>query len=208
MTSRLRAPLILSSLAAAALLGTAFLGGPSVRDDRRGIEGRLSMGAELAAFLGPALAAARVGGTPPSFSLPAATGGPSTGTFRMAEHLSAHHPVVILFWATWCVPCRTELPFYQGLYERHHAAGLEVVAISMDGASTISRVGPAARRLGVTYDVVTDLDTRITSQLNPRRAAPFSVWVSREGRISWEREGFAPSEQSVIESGIAELVGP
>lgn len=211
MTNRLRAPLILSSLAAFALLGTALLGRPARPLAGEPLEA--SIGAEgalqgLAAFLGPALAAARVGGTPPSFSLPAATGGPSTGTFRMAEHLSAHHPVVILFWATWCVPCRTELPFYQGLYERHHAAGLEIVAISMDNASSISRVGPAARRLGVTYDVVTDLDTRITSQLNPRRAAPFSVWVSREGRISWEREGFAPSEQSVIEAGIAELVGP
>lgn len=151
-------------------------------------------------------ALARIGGTPPAFTLPAATGGPSTGTFRMGDHLG-EDPVVILFWATWCVPCRTELPFYQTLYERHHAAGLEVVAISMDGASSVSRVGPAARRLGVTYDVVTDLDTRITSQLNPRRAAPFSVWVNREGRITWEREGFAPSEQSTIEAGIAELMG-
>lgn len=200
-------PRIASVLAASALLGAALVGGPAVRSESAPIEGS-SFGNELASILGPAVALARVGGTPPSFSLPAATGGPSTGTFRMGEHLSAHHPVVILFWATWCVPCRTELPFYQGLYERHHAAGLEVVAISMDGASTISRVGPAARRLGVTYDVVTDLDTRITSQLNPRRAAPFSVWVSREGRITWEREGFAPSEQATIEAGIAELIAP
>ena len=73
-------------------------------------------------------------------------------------------------------------------------------------SSTISRVGPAARRLGVTYDVVTDLDTRVTSQLNTRRAAPFSVWVSRDGRITWEREGYAPSENSTIEDGIEELV--
>jgi thiol-disulfide isomerase/thioredoxin len=154
----------------------------------------------------PTHAWARIGGTPPAFTLPAATGGPSTGSFRMGEHLG-HDPVVILFWATWCVPCRTEMPFYQTLYERHQAAGLHIVAISMDGASSVSRVGPAARRLGVTFDVVTDLDTRITSQLNPRRAAPFSIWVNRARRITWEREGFAPSEQSTIEAGIAELVG-
>ena len=55
---------------------------------------------------------------------------------------------------------------------------------------------------------MTDLDTRVTSQLNPRRAAPFSVWVNREGRITWEREGFAPAEQSTITAGIAALVGP
>lgn len=153
----------------------------------------------------PARVAARVGGTPPAFTLPAATGGPSTGSFRMSEHLGTR-PVVILFWATWCVPCQQELPYYQTLYARYQSQGLRVVAISMDASSTITRVGPAARRLGVTYDVVTDLDTRVTSQLNPRRAAPFSIWVSREGRIAWEREGFAPSEQATIEAGIADLM--
>lgn len=154
----------------------------------------------------PSIAHARVGAQPPPFTLPAAVGGPTSGQFRLAEHLSAHRPVVILFWATWCVPCQQELPFYQRLYERYQAQGLRIVAVSMDAASTVTRAGPAARRLGVTYDVVTDLDTRVTTQLNPRRSAPFSVWVNREGRITWEREGFAPAETQVIEDGVRQLV--
>lgn len=154
----------------------------------------------------PARAAARVGGRCPSFSLPAATGGPSTGEFRMGDHLG-QRPVVILFWATWCVPCQQEMPFYQSLYQRYREQGLRVCAISMDDARTVTRAGPAARRLGVTFDVVTDLDTRVTTQLNTRRSAPFSVWVDRTGRITWEREGFAPAEQSTIAQGIAQLVG-
>jgi len=153
------------------------------------------------------VARALVGGHPPPFTLPAAVGGPSTGEFRLAEHLGQHRPVVILFWATWCVPCTQEMPFYQGLYARYRDRGLRVVAISMDDARTVMRAGPAARRLGVTYDVVTDLDTRVTTQLNPRRSAPFSIWVDRTGAITWEREGFASAEQRVIESGIAQLVG-
>lgn len=165
----------------------------------------LAFCAWIAPTPGAPIARARVGGTPPAFTLPAATGGPSSGSFRMGDHTGTH-PVVILFWATWCVPCQQELPFYQTLYTQYESQGLHVVAISMDSSSTISRVGPAARRLGVTYDVVTDLDTRVTSQLNPRRAAPFSIWVGRDGRITWEREGFAPSEQSTIEAGIAALV--
>ena len=55
---------------------------------------------------------------------------------------------------------------------------------------------------------MTDLDTRVTTQLNPRRSAPLSIWVNREGRITWEREGFSPAEQSVVSEGIATLVGP
>lgn len=155
---------------------------------------------------GPTLVAARVGGRPPPFTLPAATGGPTSQPFRMAD-LLGNNPVVILFWATWCQPCQQELPFYESLYQRYRGQGLRVVAISMDSQASVMRVGPAARRLGITFDVVTDLDTRVTTQLNPRRGAPFSLWVDRSGRIVREREGFSPAEQNAIAEGIAQLVG-
>ena len=155
---------------------------------------------------GPAPAAARVGGRPPPFTLPAATGGPTRGRFNLRP-LLGQNPVVILFWATWCAPCQQELPFYQSLYERYQAQGLRIVAISMDSQATVMRAGPAARRLGVQFDVVTDVDSRVTTQLNPRRGAPFSIWIDRAGRIVREREGFSPAEQGAIARGVAELVG-
>lgn len=189
---------VLLVLALGAALGAAAMVAPSpAAIDRGALAG--------GALFGTSTALARVGGRPPPFSLPAATGGPSQGEFRMGE-LLGHNPVVILFWATWCIPCQQELPFYQSLYQRYREQGLRVVAISMDDARTVMRAGPAARRLGVTFDVVTDLDTRVTTQLNPRRSAPFSIWVDRQGRITWEREGFAPAEQQTIAQGIAQLV--
>ena len=154
---------------------------------------------------GPAPVHARVGGRPPPFVLPPATGGPTNAPFRMADHLG-EHPVVVLFWATWCQPCQQELPFYESLYQRYRSQGLRIVAVSMDSQGTVMRAGPAARRLGITFDVVTDLDTRVTTQLNPRRGAPFSVWIDRRGRIVREREGFSPAEQNAIAEGVARLV--
>lgn len=150
-------------------------------------------------------AEARVGGQIPPFELPAAVGGPSSEPFRVAEHLG-EDPIVILFWATWCGPCRLELPFYESLYQKYKDQGLEVVAISMDSQDTVMQAGPAARRLGVSFDVVTDVDTRVTSQINPRRSAPFSIWVNRDGRIVWENEGFSVAEQGRIAKGIKALV--
>jgi peroxiredoxin len=157
------------------------------------------------AGLVPARSAARVGARPPSFTLPAVVGGPTRGRFRIDEHLG-RNPIVVLFWATWCAPCRQEMPFYQSLLERHRDTGLQVVAVSMDDTSTITQAGPAARRLGVSFPVLSDLDTRVSSQMNPRRAAPFSVWINRQGRIVWEREGFALAERDTIARGIADLV--
>lgn len=157
-------------------------------------------------FAGPSSTAeARVGGRPPPFTLPAAVGGPTSQPFSIQPHLG-RDPVVILFWATWCQPCQQELPFYESLYQRYRSQGLKIVAISMDSQATVMRAGPAARRLGVTYDVVTDVDTRITTQLNTRRAAPFSIWIDRNGRITRESEGFSPAEQNALAQGIAQLV--
>jgi len=147
---------------------------------------------------------ARVGARPPSFTLPAVPGGPTHGRFRISDHLG-HKPVVILFWATWCAPCRQELPFYQRLVERH-GDRLVVVAISMDGANAIASAGAMARRLGVRFPVLSDLDTRVTSRLNPRRSAPFSIWVDARGRIVQENEGFTLGEREALSRGINRLV--
>lgn len=163
------------------------------------------MGIALALGLASRPAEAKVGAKPPAFRLPAVVGGPTGGTWRLADHLGKR-PVVVLFWATWCTPCRQELPFYQELYERHAKDGLQIVAISMDDTRSITQVGPAARRLGVTYPVVSDLDTRVTGQLNPRRSAPFSIWIGTDGKVVWEREGFALAERELIAKGVADLV--
>lgn len=153
----------------------------------------------------PAPGEAREGERPPTFTLPSVPGGPSSGRFRLEEHLG-EKPIVVLFWATWCAPCRQELPLYQQLYQRYRDDGLVVVAVSMDGSNTIASAGPMARRLGLTFPVVSDLDTSVTSRLNPRRAAPFSVWIDRSGRIVREREGFSLSEREEIARGVIRLV--
>lgn len=78
----------------------------------------------------------------------------------------------------------------------------------MDGPDSVAEAGATARRLGITFPIVTDLETQVVTVYNPRRAAPFSVWIDREGIIRREREGFSMSEQPQIDSGIRQLVSP
>jgi thiol-disulfide isomerase/thioredoxin len=65
-------------------------------------------------------------------------------TFR----LSANHGkvTVINFWATWCGPCKLEMPAIQAYYEKHKAEGLEVLAISMDEARDLPEVRKIAQK--------------------------------------------------------------
>ncbi len=77
----------------------------------------------------------------------------------------------------------------------------------MDGPDTVSEAGSTTRRMGITFPIVTDLETQVVSVYNTRRAAPFSVWIDRTGTIVREREGFSMSEVANINSGVAELVG-
>ena len=150
-------------------------------------------------------AEARVGGRMAPFTLPAIPGGPTRGRFRLSEHLG-ENVVAVVFWATWCIPCRNELPIYQELWNEHRENGLTVVAITMDGSSTLPQAASWARRLGLRFPVVSDLDTSVTSRINPRRTAPFSMWIDHNGRIARENEGFNLSERDEIVAGIGQLV--
>lgn len=150
-------------------------------------------------------AEARVGARPGEFTLPAIPGGPVSGRFELSDHLGTN-PIAIVFWATWCEPCKQQLPLYQQLYARYQDQGLQVVAISMDGPQTISQAAPVVNRLGLTFPVLSDLDTAVTSRLNPRRGAPFTIWIDRRGRIVHEAEGFTLAERDNIARGISALV--
>ncbi|MDR3417822.1 MAG: TlpA disulfide reductase family protein [Nevskia sp.] len=67
------------------------------------------------------------------------------GRFVLAEHRG--EVVVLNFWATWCVPCRAELPAFADYYRRHRGEGLSVVAVSMDDPELLTRVREVAATL-------------------------------------------------------------
>lgn len=148
---------------------------------------------------------ARVGARMAPFTLPAIPGGPTRGRMALADKLG-EDVIVVLFWATWCIPCRQELPVYQELYQQYRDQGLTVVAISMDDSSSLPQAAGWARRMNLTFPVLSDLDTSVTNRINPRRTAPFSIWIDHEGRINREHEGFNQGERDDIQAGIAALI--
>jgi cytochrome c-type biogenesis protein len=115
---------------------------------------------------------------------PAATLGGDTVTLA-----SLRGQVVLLnIWATWCVPCRTETPYLQSVYEEHRDQGLRVVGISVDTRDAADDVEMFVEEYGVTYTVLHDPQMR-AMDLYQVRGLPATFLIDREGTLRWIRYG-------------------
>lgn len=120
----------------------------------------------------------------------------------LRDHLARRDVVVLDFWATWCRPCLVEMPFLQEMYARHREDGFVVLAVSMDGPESESQVRPTVRRYGFTFPILLDRDTRVVGLYNPRRAAPMSILIGRDGRVAWTHEGFVSGDREEVQRQI------
>jgi peroxiredoxin len=118
--------------------------------------------------------AARLGSPAPDFTLPTADG----GTVRLADLKGK--PVLINFWATWCQPCREEMPAMQELYEQYRDRGLVILAIDME-----EDLRPVRRWIdqgGYTFTFLLDSEGEQVKRYNIN-ASPTSYFVARDGVI-------------------------
>jgi peroxiredoxin len=90
--------------------------------------------------------------------------------------------VFINFWATWCGPCRAEMPSMEALYHDFKGKGLEILAVSsdMDGAPAVQ---PFVRKLGLSYPVLLDPDFRVDDKYLIQ-SVPTTVLVDKNGVIT------------------------
>lgn len=116
--------------------------------------------------------------------------------------------VVINFWATWCVPCAAELPHLQRIYDKYRARGLELLAVSMDGPESVASVVPQARQYGLTFPVLIDEETRVVGIYNPKRTAPYTAIIGRDGAVANTREGYSAGDEVALEAELQALLGP
>lgn len=92
--------------------------------------------------------------------------------------------LLVNLWATWCVPCRTETPYLQSLYETYREDGLRIVGISVDPSGALDEVEGFVDEMGVTYDILLDPDGRSEAVFRAR-GLPNSILVDRAGTVSF-----------------------
>ena len=103
-----------------------------------------------------------------------------TGDTLSAEALRGQ-VVLVNFWATWCAPCRVEMPVLEAMYQRHRAKGFTIVGLAVDRAPT-AEVAAFVRDRAVTYPVA-HVGAEAERRFGGIRGYPTSFLLDREGRI-------------------------
>jgi cytochrome c biogenesis protein CcmG, thiol:disulfide interchange protein DsbE len=96
--------------------------------------------------------------------------------------------VLLNVWATWCHPCRDEVPELQRLYERYRGRGLELVGVSVDAAGHDDAIRAFARQYGMTYPVWRDPDENVSATFLVV-GVPATFLIDRAGVLRWKKTG-------------------
>lgn len=123
-------------------------------------------------------------------------------------NLSAEKGNVVLLnlWATWCGPCRYEIPELQKLHNRYASRGFKVIGVSID-ESGVDSVKQFVEEEKITYPIALDADGHLANVLQTT-VLPTSVVIDRNGRIVWRKIGaLMPNETSSLEALVQRTLG-
>jgi cytochrome c biogenesis protein CcmG, thiol:disulfide interchange protein DsbE len=109
--------------------------------------------------------------------------------------------VLLNMWATWCGPCRAEIPVLQGLHGKYSAQGFKVVGVSLDDSSAQADVRKFVLDHKMTYPVVLDPDSTLANMFQAT-VIPTSVLVDRQGKIVWQQIGALPENDTKLVAAI------
>lgn len=99
--------------------------------------------------------------------------------------------VLVNFWATWCAPCRLEMPDFQKVYEKSHP-DMKILAVNV--GETPEQVQPFIEELGLTFDILLDAESEV-SELYNVLGYPTSLVIGRDGNIVAYHVGYLNSTQ-------------
>jgi thiol-disulfide isomerase/thioredoxin len=123
----------------------------------------------------------------------------------VARAAGAQSPVIINFWASWCVPCRTEIPDLVAVYQEHAASGLAVLAVNLTDQERRQDIGRFVEATAMPFPVLLDERGKVRERYE-LVMVPTTVFVDRFGVV--QRIYAGPIGRRAIEDGLETILVP
>ncbi len=146
---------------------------------------------------GLAEAAATPGSVAPDFALAARDG----GKVRLADLKG--QVVMINFWATWCGPCRQEMPLLAQLNTKYEPLGFTLLGVNVEPDSTAAVTW--LKGMPVTFPILFDTDSAVAGSFGVE-GMPSTVFVDRKGQVRYIHRGYKPGDEAKYADMIRSLV--
>jgi len=114
--------------------------------------------------------------------------------------------VLVDFWATWCEPCKKEMPYLEEIYQEYKDKGLECLVITIDSSKKLEpQILKDVEHLDVTYPIPWDLESSVKSFYGIQ-AIPVTYLIDKNGKIRYEHTGFTLALMDHLWEAIEELI--
>lgn len=113
--------------------------------------------------------------------------------------------ILLNVWATWCAPCKQEMPELQALHARHRDQGFSVIGVSVDAARLALEVRGLVEQFGLTYPNVHDARNTIGPGFQIV-GYPTSFLIDRQGALVWRKDGLLEPGDPELATALADAL--
>lgn len=111
--------------------------------------------------------------------------------------------VMVNFWATWCGPCRVELPHLARLHDKYRGSGFTLLGVNIDEDPNAARA--LVGKLGLKFPVLLDTDKKVVGAYD-LNAMPATVLIDKDGRVRYLHRGYREGVEQTYEQQVRELL--
>lgn len=158
---------------------------------------RVLLGAAFAFCAGVAGSAAPASPAAPDFTLRTSDG----RNLRLQELRG--QVVMVNFWASWCAPCRVEMPHLNRLADKYRSSGFTMLGVNVDDDP--KNATAAATKMGLRFPVLLDGDKRVV-KLYDVATMPSTVLIDRDGRMRYLHRGYRDGYEETYDKQVRELL--